>query len=227
MTSPDTRRARRDQRQQVRPGPQRRAPERSRPVWQTVLIGLALILGALFVAIVMTGDGPPEMTETAPVDVAGQPLTPIPADGADDASIGQPAPTGSGQDFAGDPATLLNDDGGTIVVFLAHWCPHCQAEVPRIVDHLGGTLPEDVKLVGVATATDPSQGNYPPSAWLEAEDWPFDVLVDSPSGQLSQAYGVQSFPAFVAVGEDGTVQARGSGELSTDELDALVEAARS
>ena len=226
MTDASTRRARREARSNVTPGPTRRAPERNRPMWQTALIGVAVIALALFVAVTLTGDGPPAMTETAPVDVAGGPLTPIPADGSNDASVGAPAPTASGVNFEDEAVDLLNEDGGTILVFLAHWCPHCQAEVPRIVEHLGGSLPEDVELVGVPTSTDPTQGNYPPSAWLEAEDWPFDVLVDSEDNELAQAYGVQSFPAFVAVGPDGNVQLRGSGELSTAGLDALVEAAQ-
>lgn len=219
------RRARRDARAQVTPGPKKRAPER-RPVWQTALIGLALVAGAFLVAVVLTGDGPPEMTETAPVDVTGEPLTPIPSDGGEDASVGQPAPQATGSDFDGDTVDLLSDDGGTVVVFLAHWCPHCQREVPVIVEHLGASLPDDVRLVGVPTSTDASQGNYPPSAWLEAEDWPFDVLVDSPADQLADAYGVQQFPSFVAVDADGEVTLRGTGELSTEGLDAVVEAAR-
>lgn len=220
------RRDRRDQRKAVKPGPQKRTPER-RPMWQTALIGLAVIAGAFLIAFIVTGDGPPEMTETAPVDVTGDTLTPIPADGTNDASVGAPAPEATGVDFEGEPVDLLADDGSTIVVFLAHWCPHCQAEVPVIVDHLGESLPEDVRLVGVATATDPTQGNYPPSAWLEAEDWPFDVMVDSLADQVAEAYGVQAYPAFVVVGEDGNVKLRGSGEVPSDGLDRMVEAARS
>lgn len=219
------RRARRDARQSVTPGPRKRAPER-RPVWQTALVGLAVVAGAFLVAIVLTGEGPAEMTETAPVAVSGEPLTAIPSEGGQDASVGQPAPTATGSDFEGGSVDLLAEDGGTVVVFLAHWCPHCQREVPVVVDHLGDALPDDVRLVGVPTSTDASQGNYPPSAWLEAEDWPFDVLVDSSANELAQAYGVRSFPAFVAVDADGTVQLRGSGELSTEGLDAVVEAAR-
>ena len=36
---------------------------------------------------------------------------------------------------------------------------------------------------------------------------------------------MQAYPAFVVVGGDGNVVARGSGELSTDSLDQLVQAA--
>lgn len=221
------RRARRNARQEVKPGPRKREPSR-RPAWQTALIGLAVVAVAFLVAFVLTGDGPEEATETASVGIDGESLPPIPQDASgQDPATGQPAPQAAGRNFDGDPVQLLNDDGGTLVVFLAHWCPVCQREVPVIVDHLGDALPDDVELVAVPTSTDRTQGNYPPSAWLEAEDWPFRVLVDSADDELAQAYGVQSFPSFVAVGPDGNVQARVSGELSPEALDQLVSAAQS
>ena len=41
----------------------------------------------------------------------------------------------------------------TLVVFLAHWCPHCQAEVPVIVKAIADwTIPE-IRAVAVATGT--------------------------------------------------------------------------
>lgn len=227
MTDAQSRRARRDARKNVKPGPQKRAPQR-RPVWQTALIGLALVAGAFLIAFVLTGDGPPEMTETAPVEITGDGLAPIPQDASQqDPAVGQPAPTASGVNFEDEPTDLLAEDRGTVVVFLAHWCPVCQREVPVIVDHLGESLPDDVRLVAVPTSTDPSQGNYPPSAWLDAQDWPFDVLVDSEDNELGNAYGVQAYPAFVVVGADGNVKLRGSGEIPPEGLDQLVEAARS
>lgn len=222
------RRDRRNARQEVKPGPKKRAPQR-RPVWQTALIGLALVAGAFLVAYVLFGDGgPPELTETAPVDITGDALPPIPENPANDPARGQPAPPASGVNFQDEPVDLLADDSGTILVFLAHWCNVCQSEVPVIVDHLGdGALPDDVRLVGVPTSTGPNQGNYPPSDWLDREDWEFDVLVDSADNELMQAYGVGAFPSFVAVDADGNVQARGVGALEPDALDSLVEAAQS
>lgn len=224
MTDPSTRRERRDARTSVKPGPQRRAPGRTRPMWQTALIGLGLVTAALVVAITLTGEGPPEMTETAPVDVVGDALPPIP-EGGDDPAVGQPAPAAAGLDFEGEAVDLLADEGSTIVVFVAHWCPVCQREVPVIVDEWTDTLPPDVRVVAVPTSTQSTQGNYPPSAWLQAEGWPFDVLVDSESSDLGQAYGVQAYPAFAVVGPDGEVRARASGELSPAGLQQLVDIA--
>lgn len=227
MTDAQTRRDRRDARANVKPGPKRAEP-RSRPLWQTALIGLALIAGALGVAFVLTGDGPPEQTETAAVEIEGADLPPIPRQpGGSDPGVGQPAPVVEGVDFGDNPVDLLAEDQGTLVVFLAHWCPVCQREVPVIVDEFGDDRPEGVRIMAVPTSTDATQGNYPPSAWLDAEGWPFGVLVDSPADQIARAYGVESFPAFVAVGADGTVRARVSGEVPPEGLQQLVEVAGS
>jgi thiol-disulfide isomerase/thioredoxin len=128
--------------------------------------------------------------------------------------------------FDGTPVEIAPDGTAKLVVFLAHWCPHCQAEVPRLVDWMaGGGVPEGVEVVAVATATSPSRDNYPPSAWLEREGWPSPVLVDSATYDAATAYGLPSFPYFVALDADGNVTARASGELTTAQLDALVRTA--
>ena len=43
-------------------------------MWQTTLIGLAVIAGAFLIAFIVTGQSVEEMTETAPVDVTGGPV---------------------------------------------------------------------------------------------------------------------------------------------------------
>ena len=60
-------------------------------------------------------------------------------DGEDDAAIGQTIPTVSGKTLDGDAITIGPDGGAKVIVFVAHWCPHCQAEVPEIVSHLKDT----------------------------------------------------------------------------------------
>ena len=39
-----------------------------------------------------------------------------------------------------------------MVVVLAHWCPHCQRELPMLVDMIDvGDVPEGVSVVGLST----------------------------------------------------------------------------
>ncbi|NCZ56650.1 MAG: hypothetical protein EBY86_08450 [Acidimicrobiia bacterium] len=65
----------------------------------------------------------------------------------------------------------MNTTPGTpmLLVFLAHWCPHCQAEVPVLVKWNQSMLvPDNLDVIAVATGTDETAPNYPPSvcqAW--------------------------------------------------------------
>ena len=52
--------------------------------------------------------------------------------------------------------------------------------------------------------------NYPPSAWLEREDWPFPVMADSPTGTAAEAYGLTAYPVLRAGDADGKVAGRGT-----------------
>src|SRR5690606_24156727 len=88
--------------------------------------------------------------------------------GTPDPAVGMTIPRVSGTTLDGDERTI--EPGGTakVIVFVAHWCGHCQAEVPRLVEHLKTTpMPDDVELVAISTNVDAKAPNYPPSAWLD------------------------------------------------------------
>jgi thiol-disulfide isomerase/thioredoxin len=107
-------------------------------------------------------------------------------------------------------------------VFLAHWCPHCRAELPVLVRWLdNGRLPPGVRLYAVATAVRPGLGGYPPSGWLRQAGWPAPVLADDPAGSAASAFGLSGYPFFVLLDGGGRVVARASGERSPRELDRL------
>jgi len=126
----------------------------------------------------------------------------------------------------GSEVTIGPDSGGKpqVIVFVAHWCPHCQAEVPRLVQLADDGVFDGVQVSAVATATNEQADNYPPSAWLKNEKWPFPVLADDAKGTAAQAYGLSAFPYFVMVHADGTVAGRGTGELPEDQLQANIKA---
>ena len=110
-----------------------------------------------------------------------------------------------------------------VVVFLAHWCPHCQAEVPRIVVLArSGQIP--VPLIGVVTGTDSSAPNYPPSAWLARVGWPYPVLVDTKTYTAATAYGLPGYPFLVFIDAQGKVAGRLSGEVTPSDLTKLFAA---
>ena len=76
--------------------------------------------------------------------------------------------------------------------------------------------------MGVSTGVMSDQNNYPPSAWLDEVKWPGPVIADSGRDAASAAFGLPSYPYFVALDADGKVVARGTGELDQAAMQDLV-----
>jgi cytochrome c biogenesis protein CcmG, thiol:disulfide interchange protein DsbE len=161
----------------------------------------------------------------ASVTVEGEALPQ--GEGDDDPAVGRPAPTLRGTDYSGvDVSIAPGTEGPMMIVFLAHWCPVCNAEIPVLLEWRdSGEIPAELQIVGVSTAVSDARPNYPPGEWLREKGWEWPVLADDAELTALNAYGVTAFPYFVIVDADGNVTARGSGDFPVDELDALVEEA--
>jgi thiol-disulfide isomerase/thioredoxin len=204
-----------------------------------VVIGLVVVVGiAAVIAVAASGgdddsasrsgsaqSGGAATHETGAVAVAGATLRPYTGPTSDDA-VGRTIPTLTGESFDGSQMTIGPTGAPQVVMFLAHWCPHCQAQVPVIVDLAKQGAFEGLGVSTVATGTNANYPNYPPSAWLEREDWPFPVMADSAQSTAAQAYGLPSYPFFVFVDADGKVAGRATGELSPDDLTEILDALR-
>jgi thiol-disulfide isomerase/thioredoxin len=190
-------------------------------------VAAAVVIAAI-IAIAASRDSSPDATgglrETGAVKVTGHALAPYEA--GDDPAVGSMIPRAEGQSFDGSPVTIAADGRPKIIVFVAHWCPHCRREVPILVAHMRSQpLPDGIDLLTVATGTQRDAPNYPPSAWLRRENWPGPVLADSDAGDTGERFGLTSYPYFVAVGRSGAVVARAAGELTPEQFDALVQQA--
>lgn len=160
------------------------------------------------------------VAQTANVTVTG---TPLPEYGRPDGAIGTVPPALSGVSFTGEAVTVDPADGAHVVLFVAHWCSHCQNEIPVVVEWLeAGGLPDGVQLTVVSTAVAPGQPNYPPSDWLARENVTVPILVDDEAANAGAAFGLRSFPYIVTIDASGQVAARVSGEVPPEALDALV-----
>ena len=162
--------------------------------------------------------------EYQPVRVTGDALPPMPEAGTD-AGIGATVPVVDGYDFDGKAVSLDIASSGTptMVVFLAHWCPHCNREIPRILEWAGTLgVPDGLRIVGVATGSRNDYPNWPPSSWLTDMGWKWEKMADTQDGSVFSAYGGTGFPTMVLVGPDGTVKNRFSGEVEVADLDRLV-----
>lgn len=162
------------------------------------------------------------------IAVTGTALASYAQDAADPA-IGQTIPRISGVQFDNKQLDIVPNDGvPKIIMVVAHWCPHCQAEVPRVQEWLDKAgMPADVELFTVATGNDPAKGNFPASDWLRSKDWSVPTIVDDKASQAGQALGVTAFPFFIVTNGQGKVIYRTSGELTEAQWNSLLAAARS
>ncbi len=197
-----------------------------------VVVGLVVLAAVVAALLSAGGDDDTEtgtdagLEQTRPVTVTGDALPPL-GEGPDPA-VGAVAPEVRGAGFDGEPVSITHDGTPKLLVFLAHWCPHCQREVPVIVDWLEERgRPDGVDVYAIATGTSPDRPNYPPSEWLAREGLDVPTLADDEEGTAANAFGLTAYPYFVVLDGEGRVVVRGSGELGPDQLDALVEAARS
>ncbi len=202
----------------------------SKKVWESPLLWIVALIAVAGIGTVLLSsrdDGPAvsDRLETSTVALAGSDLALL---ASPDPAIGLPAPTITATTLDGDRVSFSADGTARVYGFFAHWCPHCQREIPKVVELMGaGALPADVEVVAISTSVDASAANYPPSSWFARERWPAIVLLDSESGELARAYGLTGFPFWVAVDAEGNVAARAAGELDQNDFLALVESARS
>ena len=193
---------------------------------------IAIIIGgAAIVAISSSGSdsntSSGNISEFSEITVSGDALPTFDSNSsATDTAIGLPAPVVSGKGFTGTEITTDGAGTPTLLVFLAHWCPHCQREVPLLVQwEKDGKTPTGVDVIAVATGTDPANPNYPPSEWLAREEFPalWPVIADSNDKKAANAFGLSGYPYFVLVDAQGNVFKRLSGEIPMDELTAMID----
>ena len=155
--------------------------------------------------------------------VSGRPL-PVFDSEASDSAVGREIPKISAPGLDGELVSISPGDGRPkVLLFLAHWCPHCQVEVPVVQAWLDdGRAPGAVDLYAVATGNDPRRPNYPAQAWLEREGWTVPTALDDDASSIGQAYGLSAFPYWVFVRADGTIVRRATGEMSMPDLEARI-----
>jgi len=214
-----------------RPPAKGRAAQSSRT--PLILVGVGVVVLAVLIAMMtVSGTGSSVTVE----ELAGSPqvqsdaLPPFEGDPASDPAVGQPAPEVTGQGIdgsanAGQDVTIGATGQPQLLVFLASWCPHCQAELPELVEWLdAGNLPDNVELTAVVTGLDSTRPNWPPNDWLEREGYTGQTIVDDADGTIAQTYGMSGTPFWVAIDGNGQVVARAAGQLPMQQVQALADA---
>lgn len=183
-----------------------------------VLGGLVAV--ALVATVILTFDSGSSGDQFGEVTVEGTTLGRFGGTTSSDPEVGAPIPAVTGEDFGGDQVVVADDGRAKMLLFLAHWCPVCQAEAPQVDAWLGAEgLPDGVDLYVIPTGTSSTRANYPPQTWLEREglgDLP--ILVDDEDFTAADAFGLSAYPYWVFVGDDGRVLARVTGQIDSADL---------
>lgn len=210
----------------------------STPPYGIIAVVVAVVLvGAIIGAMVLSGSDDSTASETqiegstadsaqtGTVSIAGDSLPTFEALSTDTA-VGTAAPVASATDFGGRPYKVGGDGTGRVVSFFAHWCPHCQRELPIFVEWMSkNDIPDNVEIVAVSTSVDPGKPNYPPYSWFVREGYDTTkgrLVRDDATNSFAVAYGLTGYPYTVVVDPDGNVVQRISGEVPEEQVGELV-----
>ena len=182
-----------------------------------LVLGLAIAIGVTLSSEPVAA-GLPE----GEISVVGDSLPQYAGENDDNVALGLAAPTFSAPDQNSEIFQLEKNGNSKALLFLAHWCPHCQREVPvvqRFIDSNG--VPPGIDVIAVATSIDRGRDNYPPQEWLERERWSETQIYDL-DREIGEAYGLNAFPYWVFLDKDLNVLARRKGNLPEDMVGALL-----
>lgn len=201
-----------------------RKQQPSNTKWVIIGAVVAVAIAAAVAYFTVTGDVP----DASEVTVTGEPVPTLAGNVplGQDIAFGWDAPKLEGTDWNGNPVTIDAGDGrAKMIVFLAHWCPHCQEEVPVVQAWLNQTGGHpDVDIYGVATSNDRTRPNWPPGEWLDREGWTPPTMVDN-TARASRAYGMAGTPFWVVVNAEGKVLYRLAGSIGIEGIIGLQDLA--
>jgi thiol-disulfide isomerase/thioredoxin len=203
-----------------------------------VVAVIVVVAGVVAITVTSSGDddsastttavpcAAPSLPESDTIKVTGDALPQ--GEAPDDPCVGKPVPTIAGADYAGKPVTIApGKDGPMMIVVMAHWCPHCNAEVPKLVAwQQSGAVPEGLQVVGVSTAARENAENYPPSTWLaDKMHWTWPVIADDEQQTAAAALGTTGYPFVMFVDAKGDLMFRVAAELPIEQIQQLADQA--
>jgi thiol-disulfide isomerase/thioredoxin len=195
-----------------------------------ILVGIAILAFVGVVAVLSANEvsDVPSLTDVAgPVSIDGATVAVAYPESGVDAAVGQPSPVITALDYDGQEVVIGAPGQAQVLVFLAHWCPVCNQELPTLRDIVSaGGVPDDVELVFVTTGLDPGRPNWPPKRWLDDAGLSSVTTVrDDVGDPLMRAYGLRAYPAWAVIDGDGILQARRQGLLSAVAIAQLLDVA--
>ena len=140
--------------------------------------------------------------------------------GQPDGALGVVLGDVAGIDYYTETEMTIDPTDGTARAWLiwAHWCPHCQRELPPLSDWYTENADQytNVELISVSSSIDPARGN-PLEPYLDELQLPFPTILD-PDLALAEQFGLSAYPFWVFTAGDGTTLLRVAGYLEIDQV---------
>ena len=137
--------------------------------------------------------------------------------------LSKPAPPIEGTTVDGSQASLSDLKGKWVVVnFFATWCVPCRQEHPELVNFSAGHKAAGDVAVMAVVYSDNSQA-VKEFRDKNGGDWP---MVTDPKGRIALDYGVSGVPESFLISPDGVVAAKLVGGVRADDLDRLLNQAK-
>jgi len=182
-------------------------------------VGLVVLLGVVAAAHV-AGNRLGDKSTQSPVAPAGAPqFSP---------AVRYVPPLQGADMITGDSVTLHPTGRPLLVVFWAHWCPHCQVEMPRIeemYDQDGGDKYDIITVATFVRRGIGADGYSTPEDFVQSAGLTMPVILDS-TGQIARRWGVDGTPEMFIIEPSGReILADLTGEWPESALAARLEAA--
>jgi peroxiredoxin len=111
----------------------------------------------------------------------------------------------------------------TVLAVWAPWCPHCQAELPRLSAAVAAHPGMMMTSVATAIAQEPGPSV---AGYMSENGLTFPVAIDDAASTVGRGLGVTGFPLTYYVGSDGRVADVTVGEVPADQLEGILSALR-
>jgi len=135
--------------------------------------------------------------------------------------VGKPAPELQVTDIQGNPVSLSNLKGKTVMLdFWTTWCPPCQNDSPAIEklnQRYGG---KDLMIIGISIDED----RETVEKYLKKHPHSFPVVLSS-ENSLPRPYQIRVFPTYLVIGADGTLISAEEGDQGFGKLRKTLEKA--
>ena len=143
--------------------------------------------------------------------------------GQPDGALGLVLGEVAGVEYYTDTELVIDPTDGTARAWLiwAHWCPHCQRELPPLSDWYSENADQypNVELLSVTSSIDPARGN-PLEPYLDELQLPFPTILD-PDLALAEQFGLSAYPFWVFTAGDGTTLLRIAGYLEIAQVEEI------